>query len=564
MKILIVGGVAGGASAAARLRRLDEQAEIILFEKGEYISYANCGLPYYIGDVIQDRDDLLVQTAAGLSERFNLDVRVFSEVIKINRTAKTVSVHDYQNGRDYTESYDKLILSPGAEPKRPPLPGLDLPGIYTLRTIPDTDKIRQAVDVQKAKSAVVIGGGFIGVEMAENLHERGLEVTIVEFTDQLVASLDPEMAFFLHSHAREQGLKLLFNVGASGFSKLPDGRLEVQLSDERKLTADMVIFSIGISPDNKLAQEAGLELGFGGSIKVDEFLYTSDPDILAVGDAIEVKSLVSGLPAMIPLAGPANKQGRIAAANALGAGVAFKGVQGTAVLKLFDLTAASTGLNEKQLKRNNIPYEKTYIHPLNHAGYYPGGSQLAMKMLFDMDKGTVLGAQAVGCDGVDKRIDVIATAQRLGGTVFDLEELELAYAPPYSSAKDPVNMLGFTAANVVKGDARLFHYHDVEDLDLEKVTLLDVRTAGEYRRGTIRQALNISIDDLRERLAEIPCDKPVYVFCQVGLRGYLAARILMQNGYSDVYNLSGGYRLYQMQQSQQQVDSSCDCVGNEL
>jgi NADPH-dependent 2,4-dienoyl-CoA reductase/sulfur reductase-like enzyme/rhodanese-related sulfurtransferase len=562
MKVLIVGGVAGGASAAARLRRLDERAEIILFEKGEFISYANCGLPYYIGDVITDRDDLLVQTVAGLSERFNLDVRVFSEVVKIDRPTKTVTVHDHVNNRDYTESYDKLILSPGAEPKRPPLPGIDLPGIYKLRTIPDTDKIHAAVTQQNAKSAVIIGGGFIGVELAENLRERGLEVTIVEFTDQLVASLDREMAVFLHVKAREQGIKLLFNAGAASFNALPDSRLEVHLTNNESLTADMVVLSIGVSPDSRLARDAGLELGLGGSIKVDEYLFTSDPDILAVGDAIEVTNLVNDQQTLIPLAGPANKQGRIAAANALGAKVSFTGVQGTSVLKLFDLTAASTGLNEKLLKRSNMPYEKVYIHPLNHAGYYPGGTQMVMKLLFDPQKGIILGAQAVGIDGVDKRIDVIATAQRLGGTVFDLEELELAYAPPFSSAKDPVNMLGFTAANVIKGNVKQFHYHDVDGLDLAKVTLLDVRSPYEYALGTIREALNINVDDLRQRLTEIPKEKPVYIFCQVGLRGYLAARILSQNGFSDVYNLSGGYRLYQMQLHEQQVDSPCDCVGN--
>jgi len=563
MKILIVGGVAGGASAAARLRRLDESAEIILFEKGQYISYANCGLPYYIGDVIKERDRLLVQTPEGMMERFNLAVRILSEVTAIDRAAKTVTVRDHKNDREYTEPYDKLILSPGAEPKRPPMEGIDLPGIYTLRTVPDTYRIRDAVDERHPKSAVIIGGGFIGVEMAENLRERGLDVTIIEFTDQLVASMDRDMAIFLHAHCRQHGLRLVFNAGAAGFSQTADGRLSVRLTTGSSLVTDMVILSIGIAPESRLARDAGLALGLGNSIKVDEYMFTSDPDILAVGDAVEIKNIVSGLQGLLPLAGPANKQGRIAAENALGGRVPFDGVQGTAVLKVFDLTAASTGLNEKQCKRDKIEYEKTYIHPLNRAGYYPGGQQMSMKMLFDPKSGKILGVQAVGADGVEKRIDVIATAQRFGGTVFDLEKLELAYAPPFSSAKDPVNMLGFTAANIIKGDVKVFHYHDVAGLDLDKVTFLDVRSAEEFALGSIDNAKNIDVDELRGRIAEIPKDKPVYLFCQVGLRGYVASRILMQNGFKDVYNLSGGYKLYQVQTRETQTDIPFDCYGNE-
>jgi len=564
MKILIVGGVAGGASAAARLRRLDEKAEIILFEKGEFISYANCGLPYYIGDVIKEREKLLVQTPEAMRQRFNLDVRIFSEVIAINRQAKTVTVRDHRSQRDYQESYDRLILSPGAEPKRPQMEGMDLPGIFTLRTVPDTYKIRDYADQNSLKHAVVIGGGFIGVEMAENLRHRGLEVSMVEFTDQLVASMDLDMAMFLHAHVRQHGIRLFFKAGAAGFAKDENGRIVVRLTTGQSLVCDLVIMSIGISPDSRLARDAGLELGLAGSIKVDEFLFTSDPDILAVGDAIEIKNFVSGLPGLIPLAGPANKQGRIAADNALGGRVPFEGVQGTAVLKVFDMTAASTGLNEKMLRRDKIDYQKTYIHPLNHAGYYPGATQLSLKLLYDPKSGRILGAQAVGIEGVEKRIDVLATAQRLGATVFDLEKLELSYAPPFSSAKDPVNMLGFTAANAIKGDVKVFHYHDVAELDLDKVFLVDVRTADEYALGSILEAKNIPVDSIRSRLSDFPKDKPIYVFCQVGLRGYLAARILVQNGFTDVYNLSGGYKLYHMMTREVQPDIPFDCYGQEV
>lgn len=563
MKIVIVGGVAGGASAAARLRRLDERAEIILFEKGEFISYANCGLPYYIGDVITEKERLLVQTPEEMQERFNFDVRTFSEVISIDRKAKTVTVRDHRSHRDYQESYDRLILSPGAEPKRPQMEGIDLPGIFTLRTVPDTYKIREFVDKKNPKHAVVIGGGFIGVEMAENLRHRGLEVSMVEFTDQLVASMDLDMAMFLHAHVRQHGIRLFFKAGAAGFAKDENGRIAVRLTTSQVLVCDLVIMSIGISPDSRLAKEAGLELGLAGSIKVDEFLFTSDPDILAVGDAIEIKNLVSGQPGLIPLAGPANKQGRIAAENALGGRVSFDGIQGTAVLKVFDMTAASTGLNEKQLRKDKIDYHKTYIHPLNHAGYYPGASQLSMKMMYEPRTGRILGAQAVGIEGVEKRIDVLATAQRLGATVFDLEKLELAYAPPFSSAKDPVNMLGFTAVNEIKGDVKVFHYHDIADLDLDEVFLVDVRTEEEFSIGSILEAKNILLDSIRSRIAEFPKNKPIYLFCQVGIRGYLASRILTQNGFEDVYNLSGGYRLYHMMTREIQPDIPFDCYGQE-
>jgi NADPH-dependent 2,4-dienoyl-CoA reductase/sulfur reductase-like enzyme/peroxiredoxin family protein/rhodanese-related sulfurtransferase/TusA-related sulfurtransferase len=564
MKVLIVGGVAGGASAAARLRRLDEKAEIILFEKGEYISYANCGLPYYIGDVIHDKEKLLVQTPEAMRERFNLDIRINSEVISIDREAREVVVKDHTNNQEYRESYDKLILSPGAEPKRPPLEGLDLPGIFTLRNIPDTYKIREFVDGSNPKNAVVIGGGFIGVEMAENLMDRGLEVTLVEFTDQVVASMDPDMSAFLHQHMRIKGLNLLFRTGASGFSRRPDGKVIVRLNNGQSITTDLVIFAIGVGPDSKLARDAGLELGINNSIKVDEYLYTSDPNILAVGDAIEVRNFVTGDAGLIPLAGPANKQGRIAAENINGRNVVFEGVQGSAVLKVFDMTAASTGMNEKQLKRDNTRYEKTYIHPLNHAGYYPGATQMTLKMLFDPENGKILGAQAVGISGVEKRIDVLATAQRLGATVHDLEKLELTYAPPYSSAKDPVNMLGFTAANVIKGDTAVFHYHDVANLDMDRAMLVDVRTAEEYALGSIPEAINIPLDEIRARLDELDKNKKLYIFCQVGLRGYLASRILRQNGFDRVYNLSGGYKLYHTIVLDENAEIPFDCFGESV
>jgi NADPH-dependent 2,4-dienoyl-CoA reductase/sulfur reductase-like enzyme/peroxiredoxin family protein/rhodanese-related sulfurtransferase/TusA-related sulfurtransferase len=559
MKILIVGGVAGGASAAARLRRLDETAEIILFEKGEYISYANCGLPYYIGDVIKDRQNLLVQTPESMKSRFNMDVRILSEVVRIDRAGKKVHVVDHATHAEYDESYDKLILSPGAEPRRLPLEGMDLPGIFTLRSIPDTDRIRDFVDQKKPGRAVVIGGGFIGVEMAENLMVRGLDVTLVEFTDQVVVSLDPEIAAFLHYHLRMKGLRLLFRTGAAGFSREKDGSLLVRLTNGQTQPADLVIFCVGISPDSKLAREAGLELGLNGSIRVDRYLYTSDPDILAVGDAIQIENFVTGQPGLIPLAGPANKQGRVAADNICGRKVPFEGVQGSSILKVFDMAAAGTGLTEKQCKRDKIPYEKIYIHPLDHAGYYPGATQLTMKMIFDPESGRILGAQAVGTNGVDKRIDVLATAQRLNAGVKDLEKLELTYAPPFSSAKDPVNMLGFVAGNVISGDSAIFHYHDADSINLEKDLLIDVRTPEEFALGTIPGAINIQLDNLRARIPDIPHDKKIYVFCHVGLRGYLASRILKQSGYSNVFNLSGGYKLYHTVKLDQAAETPLSC-----
>ncbi len=561
MKVIVIGGVAGGASAAARLRRLDEAAEIILLEKGEYISYANCGLPYYIGNVIKNKADLLVQTPESMRARFNLDVRIFNEALSIDRQKKTVRIKDHKTGRLYDESYDKLVLSPGAEPKKPPIEGLDLPGIFTLRTVPDTFRIDEYIKEKEVQRAVVIGGGFIGVEMAENLAERGIEVALVEFTDQVMAALDADMAAFLHQHMRLKGLNLLLKTGAAGFYKNGDDSLQVRLTTGQIMNTDLVIFSIGISPDSRLAKAAGLELGIGDSIKVDDQMRTSDPDIFAVGDAVEVRQIITGEPTLLPLAGPANKQGRLAADNIAGQPASYAGVQGTAVLKVFDMTAASVGLSEKQLKRDKLDYAKTYIHPLDHAGYYPGAIQMSLKMMFDPQNGKILGAQAVGVNGVEKRIDVLATAQRLGATVADLEDLELAYAPPYSSAKDPVNMLGYTANNIIKGETKVFHYHDVANLDLNRSLLLDVRTPEEFYLGSITEAINIPLDELRLRLDELPQDKAIYIICQVGLRGYIASRILSQSGFKDVYNLSGGYKLYNTVMMDELAEIPFDCFG---
>jgi NADPH-dependent 2,4-dienoyl-CoA reductase/sulfur reductase-like enzyme/peroxiredoxin family protein/rhodanese-related sulfurtransferase/TusA-related sulfurtransferase len=558
MKVLIVGGVAGGASAACRLRRLSEDARIILFEKGEYVSYANCGLPYYIGGTIQDKDRLLVTKPETLRSRFNIDVRIQSEVVAIHRDKKTVAVLNRADGSRYEESYDKLILSPGGNPKRPSLPGIDLPGIFTLRTVPDTFRIDEYITQYNAKSAVVVGAGFIGVEMAENLKERGLDVTIVEFLPQAVAPLDPEMAAILHRHLRENGVRLRFNTGVEGFER--KDRLTVKLSDQSELPADLVILSIGIAPDSALAKDAGLPLGVKGSIEVDDTFRTEDPDIYAVGDAIDVKQLLTGKKTLLALAGPANRQGRAAGENVLGGRtVRDEGVIGSSILKVFDLTAASTGLNEKQLKAEKLPYRKTYVHPSDHASYYPNAIQLSMKLLFAPD-GKIYGAQAVGAAGADKRIDVIATAIHFGGTVYDLEKLELCYAPPYSSAKDPVNMLGFTAANILRGDVKAFYAEDTDRLDRGKVTLLDVRTPEETATGMIDGAVNIPVDDLRNRMSELPKEKPVYVYCAVGLRGYVASRILMQHGY-DVYNLSGGMKTWRDAHDKPETPSPTDCVG---
>ncbi len=543
MKIVIVGGVAGGASAATRLRRLDENAQIVLFERGEHISYANCGLPYYIGGTIKEREALLVQTPRAMKDKFNIDVRVQSEVTAIDRKNKTVSVTDLRTGKRYDESYDKLILSPGAAPVRPPIPGIEQEGIFTLRTVPDTDAIKEAVDKGKPSEAVVVGGGFIGLEMAENLHSRGIKVTIVEAADQVMAPIDYEMACIVHRHILSKGLKLYLKDGVKAFRK-EGKRVKVELQSGKLLAADMVILAIGVRPDVSLAKDAGLEIGERRGIKVNSYLQTSDPDIYAVGDAIEVKDFVNGSDTVIPLAGPANKQGRIAANNIYGAGEQYHGTQGTSVVKVFDLTVAATGNSEKTLKRMGMDYRKSYTESDSHAGYYPGASPLNIKLLFAPD-GKVLGAQAVGYEGVDKRIDVLASAIRFGRTVYDLEELELAYAPPYSSAKDPVNMAGYVAANCLKGDMKIIHWDQVDQLDRDKVFILDVRPPEETSTGSIEGSVNIPLNDLRARIDEVPRDKEIIVYCKVGLRAYIAYRMLVQKGFRNVKNLSGGYQLYQ-------------------
>jgi NADPH-dependent 2,4-dienoyl-CoA reductase/sulfur reductase-like enzyme/peroxiredoxin family protein/rhodanese-related sulfurtransferase/TusA-related sulfurtransferase len=538
-KVVIVGGVAGGASAAARLRRLDENAEIVMFERGEYISFANCGLPYYISGKISEREKLLVQTEEGMESRFNIDVRTRSEVTKIFRDTKEVEVAC--DGKIYRESYDYLILSPGAAPFVPPIKGVNKDGIYTLRNMADVDKIKAHVVERKPQKAAVIGGGYVGIEMAENLKEAGIDVMLIEAADQIMGPLDIEMARILEKHLVDNGVKLITKdaVEEFGGTKI----IEIKLKSGRTFDADIVILAIGVRPETKLAKEAGLEIGERGGIKVDEYLRTSDPNIYAVGDAIEVKDFVNEENTLIPLAGPANKQGRIAADNICGRNVKFNGTQGTSIIKVFDLTAASTGNNEKTLKRKGIPYIKSYTHSGSHAGYYPGAFVMTIKLLFSPEDGKILGAQIIGRDGVDKRIDVLATAIRHGLTVYDLEELELAYAPPYSSAKDPVNMAGFTAANILKGDMKIFHWDEIKKLDSNEYFLLDVRTKCEHDAGHIEGSVNIPVDELRSRIKEIPKNKKILVYCKVGLRGYIAYRILTQNGF-EVYNLSGGYDIY--------------------
>ncbi len=564
LKVVIVGGVAGGASAAARLRRLNEDAEIVLFEKGEYISFANCGLPYYIGEVITKKDKLVVQTPKGMKDRFNIDVRINSEVVKIDADKKIVEVYNSVEGKTYTESYDKLILSPGAEPVRPPLSGINSSRVFTLRNIPDTYKIKDYVDSMEPRRVVVVGAGFIGLEVAENLHAKGVKVTVVELADHVIGPLDYDMAAIVHQHMKSKDVEFYLNDAVKSLKDTNTCTI-VELSSGRSLKADMVIMGIGVKPESKLAVDAGIKLGKTGGILVDDNMRTSNPDIYAVGDAIEVKDYISGSPALIPLAGPANKQGRIAANNICGIEEKYEGTQGTSIVKVFDITVAITGNNEKLLKRNNIEYQKSFTHSGSHAGYYPGAIPMAIKLIFDSKNGKILGAQIIGYEGVDKRIDVIATAIRAGMTVYDLEKLELAYAPPYSSAKDPVNIAGFTASNILKGDAEIFHWHEVDSIDRSKSVLVDVRTEMEFELGSIDGAVNIPLDDLRKRLNDLPKDKEILLFCQVGLRGYVAYRILKQKGYR-VKNLSGGYKTYQLavqKQSNEDIYEYDKITGND-
>lgn len=540
-KIIIVGGVAGGATAAAKLRRISEDTEIILVERGEHISFANCGLPYYIGETIKDRRKLLIQTVKGMSDRFKIDIRNLSEVLSINLENKTVKIKNLRNEEIYEESYDKLLLSPGASPIVPPIPGLkENETLFTLRNIPDTDRIKNYVDQEKPAKAVVVGGGFIGIEMAENLVERGIEVTIVEMNNQVMAPIDYEMACILHTHLQEKGVHLILENGVQSFAE--KGK-KVVLADGTEIETDMTILSIGVRPENQLAKDAGLELGERGGIVVNEYLQTSNKDIYAVGDAVEIVDYVSGTKAMIPLAGPANRQGRIAANNMMGKEEKYHGTLGTSVAKVFDYTVAATGNNEKLLKRLAIPYEVVHLHPSSHAGYYPGAAPLALKLIFDRETGKIYGAQAVGMDGADKRIDVIATAIKGGLTVEDLTNVELAYAPPFSSAKDPVNMAGYVATNLVEGEFDQVQWHEIDNIVANGGLLIDVRNPKEREFGYIEGSINIPLDDLRDRLNEVPKDQPIYVSCQVGLRGYLACRILKNNGY-DVKNVDGGWKTY--------------------
>ncbi len=540
-KVLIVGGVAGGATAAARLRRLDEHAQIIMFERGDYISFANCGLPYFIGDVITDGEKLTLQSPESFKSRLNVDVRIRSEVTKINRDKKTIEIEE-SNGRVYEESYDYLILSPGADPIVPPIEGAKTEAVFTLRNIPDTYRIKNYVTQSNPKSAVVVGAGYIGIEMAENLHALGLNVSIVELSDHVIQPLDFDMAAEVHRHIQRKGVALYLNRGVTGL-KYNNGTYEVKLSEGNPIHADMVILAVGVRPESRLAKEAGLELGIRDCIVTDNQMRTSDPFIYAVGDTVEVVDVITGNKVFVPLASPANRQGRIAADNIAGRNSTYGGTLGTAILKAFDLTVATTGCNEKALKAAGIDYEKSFTFSASHASYYPGATYMTIKLLFGKNSGKIFGAQIIGYKGVDKRIDVIATAIKAGMRIFDLTNLELSYAPPFGSAKDPVNMAGYVASNIINGDIKIFHWHDVRDLDSDKVTILDVRTEIEFSNGSITGAVNIPVDNLRERIFELDSKKPVYVFCQIGLRGYLASRILVQNGFDNVYNLSGGYRL---------------------
>ena len=543
MKIVIVGGVAGGATAAARIRRLDEQAEIVVFERSGYISYANCGLPYYIGDVITDPEELTLQTPESFFARFRVDMRVRHEVTAIHPERKTVSVKNLDSGEVFEEAYDKLLLSPGAKPTQPRLPGVNLEKVFTLRTVEDTFRIKDYINTHRPGSAVLAGGGFIGLELAENLRELGLEVTIVQRPRQVMNPLDPDMAAFLHGELRAHGVKLALGHTVEGFVQR-DGGVDVLLQNEAPLHADMVILAIGVTPDTALARDAGLALGLKGSILVNDRMETSVPDIYAVGDAVQVRHFVTGQDALISLAGPANKQGRIAADNICGGDSRYHGAQGSAVLKLFDLTAAATGINETNAKKAGLDVDKVILSPMSHAGYYPGGKTMTMKVVFEKNTFRLLGAQIVGYAGVDKRIDVLATAIRAGMKATELKELDLAYAPPYSSAKDPVNMAGFLIDNIANGTLKQWHWEDEAALPRDgSVTLLDTRTVGEFRRGHIDGFRNIPVDELRQRLDELDPAKPVYVICQSGLRSYIAVRILEGSGFT-AYNFSGGFRFY--------------------
>lgn len=543
MNYLIIGGVAGGATVAARLRRMDEKANIILFERGKYVSYANCGLPYYIGDTINNREKLFVQTAKGFTDRFRIDIRTEQEVTAIRPDKKEVEIKNLSTGETYTETYDKLVLSPGAEPLRPSIEGIGSKKIFTLRNVPDTDTIKNYVNTENPKRAIVVGGGFIGLEMAENLYDLGIQVDVVEMANQVMAPLDFSMAAIVHRQLTDKGVGLHLEDGVSRFEE-KDGGVTVHLRSGKQIATDMVLLSIGVRPETKLAKDAGLAIGERGGITVNDYMQTSDANIYALGDAVEVRHLVTGQPALIPLAGPANKQGRIVADNIVfGNKEKYPGSIGTSIAKVFDLTVAAAGANAKLLQRNNIPYISSYTHGASHAGYYPGAVPLSIKILFAPENGKLLGAQIVGFNGVDKRIEMLAQVIQRGGTVHDLAELEHAYAPPYSSAKDPVNMAGFVAENILNKKSRIIQWRELAELPADTIRI-DVRTHDEYKLGTIPGFINIPVDELREHLDELPKEKPIVVTCAVGLRGYLAYRILVQNGFKHVRNLSGGYKTW--------------------
>lgn len=543
MKIVIVGGVAGGATAAARIRRLDEKAEIIVFERSGYISYANCGLPYYIGGTITDPDELTLQTPESFYSRFRIMMKVKHEVIAIHPERKTVSVKNLETDKEFEESYDKLILSPGAKPTRPQLPGIGIEKLFTLRTVEDTFRIKEYINQNHPKSAILAGGGFIGLELAENLCELGMDVTIVQRPKQLMNPFDPDMASFIHAEMRKHGIKLVLGHTVEGF-KENDGGVDVLLTDTKPLHADMVVMAIGVTPDTHLAKDAGLALGIKGSILVNDRMETSVQDIYAAGDAVQVKHYVTGEDTLITLAGPANKQGRIIADNICGGDSRYQGSQGSSVIKVFDMIAAVTGINETQARNAGLNADTVILSPMSHAGYYPGGKVMTMKVVFEKETYRLLGAQIVGYEGVDKRIDVLSTAIHAGMKATELKDLDLAYAPPYSSAKDPVNMVGFMIDNIVNGALKQWHLSDLGKLPVDgSATLLDTRTVGEYARGHIDGFINIPVDELREHLEELDRNKPVYVICQSGLRSYIASRILEGNGFT-AYNFSGGYRFY--------------------
>ncbi|MGI6018941.1 MAG: FAD-dependent oxidoreductase [Marvinbryantia sp.] len=558
MKVVIVGGVAGGATAAARIRRLDEQAEIVVFERSGFISYANCGLPYYIGGVIEDPEDLTLQTPESFLSRFRIYMKVRHEVTAIHPDRKTVSVKNLETGEAFEESYDKLLLSPGAKPVWPGLPGMESEKLFTLRTVEDTFRIKEFVDQNKPKSAVMVGGGFIGLETAENLREFGLDVTIVQRPKQLMNPFDADMASFIHNEVRRHGVNLALGCSVEGFAEKEDG-VDVLLKDRLPIHADMVILAIGVSPESALAKEAGLALGRKDSILVNDRMETSVPDIYAVGDAVQVKHSVTGEDTLIALAGPANKQGRIAADNICGGDSRYLGSQGSSVIKIFDMTAAATGINETNARKSGLDVDTVILSPMSHASYYPGGKLMTMKVVFEKETYRLLGAQIVGYDGVDKRIDVLAAAIHAGMKAIDLKDLDLAYAPPYSSAKDPVNMAGFMIDNIAKG-LKQWHLADASKLPKDgRVTLLDVRTAGEYSRGHIDGFKNIPVDELRERIGEIEAGKPVYVICQSGLRSYIAVRILAGYGFT-AYNFAGGFRFYDaVMNDQALIEASFAC-----